>query len=743
MTWLRGAFRPLIVLFIGLFGTTIAAWLVMSAEQARTQARFDALVDTIIAAVEGRLDEQTTILRGVASLFHASAQVDPEEFQRYVSRLRLAEDHPGVLGVGYARLIKDQNELTQTVSWMRASGEPGFRAWPPRERMPVSAILFLEPQSPPNRRALGFDMFGEPVRRTAMERALHSGRAALTGKVQLVQDAGVTGDAAGFLLYVPTGSPAGLGSDAARHAGWAYSPLRARELFTSALAHINPRLAAVRIYDGAPTASNLLFGAGALPAHAQLRAERALTFAGRSWTIEVTALSGFSQTSSIPASLVVFIGGVFVSILLSIVMLQQVRAAQRTRAEIARATVELRDANAALRAAAGARETAEAQIRQMQKIEAIGQLTGGIAHDFNNMLAIVIGNLDLAERRVDDPVRVRRALHMAKEGAARAAELTRRLLAFGRQQPLEPRVIDANRLLAGMSELLRTTIGGRIVLQTAPAVGLWPVEVDPGQLENALLNLAINARDAMPEGGTLTIETANSELDDGHAHGGGEVAPGQYVRITVRDVGTGMAPEVLEKVIEPFFTTKEVGKGSGLGLSQVYGFVKQSGGHLDIRSALGEGTSVVIHLPRSMKAVDTERAEDLGDATPKGRADELILVVEDEDGVRAITVDTLRELGYTVVHAANGIEALDVLARKGRPALLFTDIVMPRMNGKQLAEAAAALYPGLPILFMTGYTRDAIVHEGRLDADVNLISKPFTGAQLARKVRAVLDAAPD
>jgi signal transduction histidine kinase/CheY-like chemotaxis protein len=398
-------------------------------------------------------------------------------------------------------------------------------------------------------------------------------------------------------------------------------------------------------------------------------------------------------------------------------------------------------ANARLVGEIAEREAAESQVRQMQKMESIGQLTGGIAHDFNNMLAIVIGSLDMAQRRLDtDSDKARQCIDNASEGARRAAQLTARLLAFSRQQPLEPRAVDANKLVGGMSELLRRTIGEQVAVETVLAGGLWPANIDEGQLENAILNLAVNARDAMPDGGKLTIETNNTHLDDRYAAQHEEVEAGQYIVICVTDTGAGMPPDVVERAFDPFYTTKGVGKGTGLGLSQVFGFVKQSGGHVKIYSEPGEGTTVKLYLPRHFGRTPQGRTDRAGSApVPRAADGEIILVVEDEERVRHMSVDALRSLGYTVVQAADGTQALAVLQIQPRVDLLFTDIVMPGMTGRQLADAARETRPELKVLFTTGYTRNAVVHNGVLDPGVAFLSKPFAIDQLAAKVRQVLD----
>lgn len=410
---------------------------------------------------------------------------------------------------------------------------------------------------------------------------------------------------------------------------------------------------------------------------------------------------------------------------------------RRMRA-IADAYAEIDAANAALRAEMATRQEAEAQVRQMQKMEAVGQLSGGIAHDFNNMLAVIMSALNLIQRKLArGETDIGRFVDSATDAVNRAAALTQRLLAFSRQQPLSPRSVDANRLVSGMSELLRRALGAGVSVETVLAGGLWRTYADVSQLENAILNLAVNARDAMAEDGKLTIETANAHLDDAYARTHAEVQPGQYVMIAVSDTGSGMTPDVLARAFEPFFTTKPVGKGTGLGLSQVFGFVKQSGGHLKIYSEPGQGTTIKIYLPRH--SGDKEETAPERPAAPVAAASETILVVEDDESVRAGTVAALDELGYRVLQAADAAEALRRLEANPEVALVFTDIVMPGMNGRKLADEIARRVPAARVLFTTGFTRNAVVHNGVLDHGVNFIAKPFTIEQLARKLRDVLD----
>jgi signal transduction histidine kinase len=385
---------------------------------------------------------------------------------------------------------------------------------------------------------------------------------------------------------------------------------------------------------------------------------------------------------------------------------------------------------------------AEEALRQAQKMEAIGQLTGGIAHDFNNLLTIITGNLEILQRRLPpDAERLRKAADQALKGATRAAALTHRLLAFSRRQPLDPRALQPNRLVAEMSELLRRTLGETVVLKTVLPDHVWSTQVDPNQLENAIVNLAVNARDAMPDGGNLTIETGNAYLDEGYVRTLPEpIAAGEYVLLAVSDTGTGMDKKTMERVFEPFFTTKAAGKGTGLGLSQVYGFVRQSQGHVRIYSEVGQGTSVKIYLPRFIGTNEERTGASLQAAAPALGQGESILVVEDDDDLRAYSTEALTELGYKVMAAADARSALQILAGSRHLDLLFTDVVLTGgVNGRELADEAARYRPGLKVLFTTGYTSNAIVHHGRLDPGVQLIGKPFTYQDLAAKVRRVIE----
>ena len=432
----------------------------------------------------------------------------------------------------------------------------------------------------------------------------------------------------------------------------------------------------------------------------------------------------------------------FVAFLSSLALLGVSGIAMRHSVLEEKATRSWRETAALLQGEMTERQRVEEQLRQAQKMEAIGRLTGGVAHDFNNLLTIVIGSLDLLSRRMKDADPRHQALvRNAVDGATRAATLTARLLAFSRQHPLDPKPIDVNALISGMSNLLQRSLGETVAIEVVLAGGLWPTLADPNQLENALINLAVNALDAMPGGGKLTIETANATLDAAYAARHTDLVAGPYVMVSVSDSGTGMSPEVVARAFDPFYTTKPVGKGTGLGLSQVYGFTKQSGGHASIYSEIGHGTSIKLYLPRFRGDVAADPAADstIVEHPSVRPVDTTILIVEDEELVRRFSSAALRETGYKVLEAASGAEGLRCLEDHPEIALLFTDVVLGGgMNGRELADRANALRPDLPLLFTTGYTKNAIIHHGKLDDGVNFLGKPFTTAALSAKIEALL-----
>lgn len=452
----------------------------------------------------------------------------------------------------------------------------------------------------------------------------------------------------------------------------------------------------------------------------RLLTERQTAAESSAWLLELACLTAFA---------LIFITGLLAG-----------RAAKTSVTRLAAAGDELAASNDALRAQFRQREQLESQLRQMHKMEALGQLTGGIAHDFNNMLGAIMAAMELAKRRLSSgDFNIDRFLEGAMEAATRAATLTKRLLAFARQQPLAPQPLDANKLIGNMSDLLRSFLSENIKIEIVAAAGLWTINADAQQLENSILNIAINGRDAMSEGGKLTIETANAYLDEAYCSQNPEIDPGQFVMIAVTDTGAGMTPDVTTRAFDPFFTTKTAGSGTGLGLSQVYGFVKQSRGHVKLYSEAYAGTTVKMYFPRYANAADEMPKPSPSPTIQTGDRNEIILVVEDEPLMRRATAEALGELGYTVYDADNAANALAILDRVPGVKLLFTDVVMPDVNGKKLAEEALRRRPQLKVLFTTGYTANAVVHGGVLDSGINFISKPFTLEQLGAKIRAVLD----
>jgi nitrogen-specific signal transduction histidine kinase/CheY-like chemotaxis protein len=385
------------------------------------------------------------------------------------------------------------------------------------------------------------------------------------------------------------------------------------------------------------------------------------------------------------------------------------------------------------------KRAAEAQFRQVQKMDSIGQLTGGVAHDFNNVLTVITGTIGILADAVADRPDLAAITRLIDDAAERGAQLTKHLLAFARKQPLQPREVDVNALALEAAKLLHPTLGEQITITPQLTEDAWPALVDPNQLTTAILNLALNARDAMPEGGTLVLETRNVFLDDGYASMNADVTPGNYVMIAISDTGTGIPADLIERVFDPFFTTKEVGKGTGLGLSMVFGFVKQSGGHIKIYSEVGHGTSVKIYLPRSTGP--GQSAEETTMPTKVEGGDETVLIVEDDALVRKYVITQITSLGYATLEAPNAAEALKIIENGATIDLLFTDIIMPgSMNGRQLADEALRRRPALKVLFTSGYTENAIMHHGRLDAGVLLLAKPYRKSELARMLRTALGA---
>jgi PAS domain S-box-containing protein len=482
---------------------------------------------------------------------------------------------------------------------------------------------------------------------------------------------------------------------------------------------------------------------GMPPGHLPVRSYLAIPVISRSGEVLGGLFFGHAQTGVFKAEHERLLTGIAAQSAVAIDNARLLQSTERENARRAAAEESLRELNETLEARViseiAERHETEAALRQAQKMEAMGQLTGGVAHDFNNLLQVIAGNLQLLEKDVAGNEPAEQRVRSALAGVTRGAKLASQLLAFGRRQALEPRTLNVGRLVAGMEEMLRRTLGEAIEVETVIGDGLWNTLIDPSQMENALLNLAINARDAMENGGKLTIEAANATIDAANARDHPDATPGQYVMLAVTDTGSGISPEIIERVIEPFFSTKPEGKGTGLGLSMVYGFVKQSGGHVRLGSELGRGTTVKLYLPRTTAAEEVLAPTDSG---PLVGGDQTILVAEDDDEVRETVVETLSDLGYRVLKAKDAAGALAIIESGVQIDLLFTDVVMPGpLKSVDLARQVAARFPATAVLFTSGYTEDSIVHDGRLDPGVELLPKPYVRQDLARKVRRVLAAA--
>jgi signal transduction histidine kinase/ActR/RegA family two-component response regulator len=583
-------------------------------------------------------------------------------------------------------------------------------------------VVFIEPMNERTRRAMGYDLSFEADRRAALGRARDNGAAAVTGRLVLAQEPKENAQA-GFAMYLPLyqrGSvPQTVEERRALIVGYIYAPFRMNDLMQGILSG-KRILAGFEIYDGLDL--SLMYD-GKLAGYSLTgrSTETSLQIGDRHWILKFTDSDLFRDSVSSLGAGMAAVMGVAVSFVLFIITFLMRRMVIERR-QSAEAMIE-----------------AEKKLMQAQKMESIGHLTGGIAHDFNNLLQVILGNTDMLAEEMAQQPRLRGMAEMARAAAERGAELTHRLLAFARKQPLDPKPTDLNKLVANMDGLLRRSLGEQVEIESVLGGGVWNALLDAPQMENAILNLCINARDAMLQGGRVTIETANAYLDDAYAVQHPELLPGQYVLVAVSDTGVGMDKATLAQVFEPFFTTKDVGKGSGLGLSMIYGFVKQSKGHVKIYSEPGQGTTVRLYLPRAAGEAAQSDEERPASALPGGT--ERILLVEDDDLVRGHVSAQLSSLGYRVVNANGGLAAIDALRGYDDFDLLFTDIVMPGgMNGRQLAEKARRLRPNLRVLFTSGYTENATLHHGRLEKGARLLQKPYRRQDLAAKLRSVLDA---
>ncbi len=727
---------PYLVAGFSLLVTLAATWHVADDAKTAERTRFERLLRITRDEIEERMETYIAFLRATRGLFTAAEMVTREDFRIFMDQAELQGTYPGIQGVGISRRTfgKDKDAL---VVAMRKE-VPDFRVWPEGPRDEYEPVVYLEPRDSRNRIVIGYDMSSEPVRRAAMERARDSGLPASTGRITLIFDIG-SGSQAGFIIYLARyrrGMPTETAGDRrAALEGFVYGSFRSDDLLHAIL--IADRQPGVRyeVFAGPETKPEALLhrsgSDGPGPETAGLEGRTSFEVAGSTWTLSTAAARGFDAGSGRNRVALFLLTGLLVSGALFAVTRSEVNA--RLAAERAAAD---------LRSAATQQRRLEEQLLQAQKMEGIGRLAGGIAHDFNNLLTAILGYAELMESQLGDDEGLKSELREIRSAGERAAALTRQLLAFSRRQVMQPRTLDLNDVVSDVGKLLARLIGEDVTLVTRLEPALGSVEADPGQLEQVLMNLAVNARDAMPKGGTLTFETANAVLDADFAAVHPGAVPGAYVVLTVTDGGSGMTEEVRRHVFEPFFTTKEKGKGTGLGLATAYGIVKQSGGYITVDSEAGRGATFRIYLPRVEGTATTSERTKSPSLSPTGT--ETILLVEDEVGVRNLSASVLKTQGYVVLEAASGDTALEVARSQPGPIqLVVTDVVMPGMSGRELWERLRILRPDARVLFMSGYTDDVIAQHGVLEPGIAFLQKPFTPFGLAGKVREVLDAAPE
>jgi signal transduction histidine kinase len=727
----RAPWAPYLVLGVSLVVTFAATWFVADTSRREERLGFQRLLQRTRDAIEKRIEAYIAFLRATRSLFGAAGLVTRQDFRIFVDPAELQRAYPGIQGVGVGRLTLGK-DVDQLVAAMRKE-IPGYRVWPEGPRDEYEPVIYLEPQDGRNRVAMGYDMFSEPVRRSAMERARDTGLPSSTGRIILVYD----NKQAGFIIYIARyrrGMPTEtVGDRRAALEGFVYESFRANDLLQAILANEKTPGVGYQVFAGPePNPDALLYRSdpdGPDARTAGLQGQTSFAVAGSNWILSMAAVPGFEAGPGPNRVALFLLTGLIVSGAIFAV----------TRSEV-NTRIAAEQAAADLRRAATQQRLLEQQLIESQKMEGIGRLAGGVAHDFNNLLTAILGYAELMESQLEDE-NLRSELREIRLAGERAAALTQQLLAFSRRQILQPRTLDLNTVVSNIEKMLARLIGEDIKLVTRLEPALGSVKADPGQLEQVIMNLAVNARDSMPEGGTLTFETANSLLDTDFVASHPGARPGGYAALTVADTGIGMSDEVRSHAFEPFFTTKERGKGTGLGLATAYGIVKQSGGYITVESEPGRGTTFRIYLPLVTDSAAASRPGERPTSSPSGS--ETILLVEDESGVRRMSRTILETQGYTVLEAASGEEAL-VIARshEGVIHLVATDVIMPGMSGRVLWDRLRALRPNSRVLFMSGYTDDVIARHGVLESGIAFLQKPFTPHGLAEKVRDVLDAAP-
>jgi signal transduction histidine kinase/CheY-like chemotaxis protein len=722
------------ILFFALFVAIFIRF--SSRENDRSLLEFRMRSQQLADSAQASLEEQSVFLEQLGSVFSTRGNaLRRNDFSMLADKL--LQRFSTIQAIEWAPRV-DADDRSR-FEMAQAAELPGFMI---RERAGAGALRAAEPRAyfypvtyldplAGNEEALGFDLASDAVRRTALETAIATGKVTATAPLRLVQE---HGQQAGILLtYATTGGQNGPGI--------ILIVLRMGTFTDHPLAPVRSMMTA-RFIDAVDN-HRFFDNLDASPAQQFFQTE--FEFGNRRYALRTQPTSLYLAEHRGWESWVMLVAGVLSTGLLGAVLLLGSGDADRARRLVEERTHELRETNQPLSAEMAERERAESALLQARRMEAMGQLTGGVAHDFNNLLTVILGNLELLRRHVTGAAG-KRLLSGAEHGAERGAQLTYSLLAFARQQTLRPEIVEPNHLISEFSDLMRRALGEAIQLRLVLSPSVGRCRIDPAQFQTSLLNLVVNARDAMPEGGVLTIESIESRTigpADDEAARSGIRATGPHIAIVVRDTGHGMAPEVLERACEPFYTTKDVGGGSGLGLSQVYGFVTQSGGHVEIASQPGAGTGVTIYLPQAGSATDRETADGIALMAKIGMGTETILVVEDDLDVRRLTTDLLDELGYSVLTAADGPEALSILQRVDGIALLLSDIVMPKgMRGDELARHATALRTDLKVLLTSGHAAelpDGATFEGAETTAIPLLRKPYRRDELARAIRAVLD----
>lgn len=726
------------------------------------QGDFEELAARRLVRLQDSINVQVTLLRSIAGLFDASDFVERREFHIFVAQQPTAAYGDATLE-WVPRVPPSQREAIEKAA--RADGLTDFRIWPngsPGDGvLPASEaeagipgdrdyfpVLYAEPMDA-NESVFGFDVGSDPVRRAALDRARDTGAPAATGRIRLVPGGDDSAILIAYPIYGSRTIPAAVEARRSDLIGFALGAFRVRQLIETTMRSDPAAGQDIYFYDESATSpeARLLYywpsWKRTAPAAALAESEvfaayhwsSPLDVGGRTWTIVFRPAPGYFPFWSNFSAWATFGVGLIVTFL---VTAYEWRRSIHTR-KIETLAADLGDSYTRLESEIAERRETEEQLRQSQKVEAIGQLTGGVAHDFNNLLTVILGNLEIAKEKLPADSSALPNIQLSLTAAIRGAALTERLLAFARRQVLKPEPLDLNRIVEAMHDLLQRTLGGAVEVKSVLRTGLWPAMADRNQIETALINLAINARDAMPNGGHLTIETQNASLDVDYARHNPGVTPGDYVVLAVTDSGAGMTPETLAQAIEPFFTTKPTGKGTGLGLSSVYGFARQSGGHLKLYSEVGRGTTVRLYLPRAHGLAESSSESENNGPFPRG--DESILVVDDDSTVRAVAVSHLSGQGYRVLEAKDGPAALKLIkSGRGTIDVLVTDIILAGgMNGPDVAAEAKRHLPRLQILYMSGYTEDAVANHGRFEPFGRLLQKPFRKADLLRTVRDILD----